>query len=116
MPHILAAENDLLIAEALARTGGDLTRAAALVNKTHVGRGGRTPVAATAPAVLAGMDYERDVELLTSSGAIGWWDRRRLSATMFNPGTFRQLPVPARELETLGLPVYSYGGVGQQDM
>ena len=73
LPHILAAENDLIIAEALARTGGDLTRAAALVNKTHVGRGGRTPVAATAPAVLAGVDYERDVELLATSGMLSLW-------------------------------------------
>ena len=101
----------------MARTGGDLTRAAALVNKTHVGRGGRTPVAATAPAVFAGVDYERDVELLNTSGMLSLWDRRRLSATMFNPGTLRHLPVPGRELETLGTASSTtFGGVGLPDM
>ena len=32
VPYVLAAENDLLIAEALVRTGGDLTRAASLMS------------------------------------------------------------------------------------
>ncbi|HEX6575745.1 MAG TPA: hypothetical protein VF042_12325, partial [Gemmatimonadaceae bacterium] len=40
VPYVLAAENDLLIAEALVRTGGDKARAASLINKTRGGRGG----------------------------------------------------------------------------
>jgi hypothetical protein len=113
LPHVLAAENDLMIAEALARTGGDLVRAAGLVNKTHVGRGGRTPVAALQGAVLAGVNYERDVELL-NTGGIALFDRRRVDGLQL--GTLRHLPVPGRELEALGKPLYTYGGVGQPDM
>ncbi len=43
----LAAESDLLEAEALVRTGGDLAKAAQLVNYTRVGRGGLTPLTGT---------------------------------------------------------------------
>ena len=111
--HVLAAENDLMIAEALVRTGGNLSRAAALVNKTHVGRGGRTPVATNPSALLAAIEYERDVELL-NTGGIALYDRRRVDGLM--AGTPRHLPVPARELETMGLPVYTFGGFGQPDM
>jgi hypothetical protein len=112
--NVLAAENDLMIAEAEARrAGGDLTRAAALVNKTHVTRGGRTAVAANQAAILAAIEYERDVELL-NTGGISLFDRRRVNG--IQNGTFRHLPIPARELEVLGLPVYTFGGVGLPDM
>jgi hypothetical protein len=112
LPHVLAAENDLMIAEALLRTGGDLTRAASLVNKTRVGRGALPPVAETPTALLAAIEYERDVELL-NTGAIALFDRRRVDG--IQTGTLRHFPVPATELEALGLPVYTFGGVGQPD-
>ncbi len=105
--HVLAAENDLMIAEALARTGGNLARAASLVNKTHVLRGGRAPVAASAAAVLAGVEYERDVELY-NTGGIALFDRRRVDG--LQPGTLRHLPVPAAELTVLGKSIYTHGG------
>lgn len=105
--YVLAAENDLMIAEALARTGGDLTRAAALVNKTRVTRGGLTAVAADAAAILAAVDYERDVELLNTSG-LSLFDARRFERLQI--GTMRHLPMPARELEILGRPIYTFGG------
>lgn len=113
--HIHQTENQLMIAEALARTNTDLTRAAAIVNETRVTRGGLAAVAAVQADILAAIDYERDVELL-NTGAISLYDRRRLSAAMFNAGTWRHLPVPARELEVLALPVYTFGGVGNPDM
>lgn len=109
VPYVLAAENDLMIAEALARTGGDLTRAAALVNKTRVTRGGLTAVAANQAAILAAVDYERDVELLNSNG-LSLFDRRRIDDVNFQAGTPRQLPIPAKELEVLGMPIYTFGG------
>lgn len=114
--YILAAENDLMIAEALVRTGGDLDRAATLINKTRVTRGGLTPAAAAdgAAALLAAIDYERDVELLNTNGIVSFADRRRFSTNMFNPGTIRHLPIPAQELGTLGLPLYTFGGVGAE--
>jgi len=30
-------------------------------------------------------------------------------------GTIRHLPIPAKELETLVLPIYTFGGVGKPD-
>jgi len=113
--HVSAAENDLMIAEALARTNTDLPRAQALVDKYRVTRGGLAAVAGDVPSLLAAIDYERDVELL-NTGGISLFDRRRLSAVMHNPGTFRHMPLPARELEVLQLPIYTFGGVGLPDM
>jgi starch-binding outer membrane protein, SusD/RagB family len=107
MPYVLAAENDLMIAEALVRTNGDLNRAATLVNKTRVTRGGLAPVAANSAALLAAISYERDVELLNTNG-LSLFDARRLE--QLQTGTFRQLPIPAKELETLRLPIYTFGG------
>lgn len=106
--YVLAAENDLMIAEALARTGGDLTRAAALVNKTRVTRGGLAPVAANAADILAAIDYERDVELLNTSAIVTFADARRFER--LQTGTMRHMPIPARELEILGVPIYTFGG------
>ena len=130
VPYVLAAENDLLIAEGLIRTGGDFNRAAALINKTRVGRGGLPPVSAATPKneLLGAIFYERDVELFDTGAAQGWFDRRRIDkdvtynglpiGNIWAPkggsnlqlGTPRHLPLPAKELETLGMPVYTYGG------
>lgn len=116
--YVLAAENDLMIAEALVRTGGDKARAATLINKTRVTRGGLTALTGgeTNTVLLDAIDYERDVELLNTSGTVTFADRRRYSATMFNPGTLRHLPIPAKELEVLNLPIYTFGGAGLPDM
>ena len=111
MPYVLAAENDLLIAEALARTGGDLSRAATLINKTRVTRGGLTPASAAdgATKLLQYIAYENDIELYSITN--GMYERRRLDNLQV--GTVRHLPVPAKELETLGLPIYTFGGATQ---
>jgi len=129
-PYVLVAENDLLIAEALVRTNGDLARAATLINKTRVGRGGLAPVSAATPKndLLGAIFYERDIELFDTGAGQGWFDRRRIDASVtynglaigniwaakggsnLQKGTPRQLPLPAKELETLGMKVYTYGG------
>jgi len=110
-PYTLAAENDLLIAEALCRTNGDLARAATLINKTRVGRGHLTPASAGdgAAKLLTYIAYEQDIELF--SVVNGLYQRRRLDNLQL--GTPRHLPVPAKELETLGLPIYTFGGATQ---
>ncbi len=115
VPYILKAENDLLIAEALVRTNGDLARAATLINNTRVTRGQLAPVTAASgsAALLNAIDYERDVELLMTNGMGLFHARIR---DRLQPGTFRHLPIPAKELETLQLPVYTFGGVGKPDM
>jgi hypothetical protein len=130
LPWVLAAENDLLIAEALVRTGGDKARAAALINKTRVGRGGLPALTAASSMndLLAAIFYERDIELMNTGAGLAWFDRRRIDPTLtynglpigntwgfrggsgLQKGTPRHLPVPAKELETLGVAVYTYGG------
>jgi hypothetical protein len=130
VPYVLQAENDLLIAEALVRTGGDLNRAATLINKTRVGRGGLPPVTAADAKndLLGAIFYEHDVELFDTGASQGWFNRRRIDATVtynglaigniwlakggsnLQKGSPRHLPLPAKELETLGMTVYTYGG------
>jgi SusD family. len=130
LPWVLPAENDLLIAEALVRTGGDKARAATLINKTRVGRGGLDPLtgASSNNDLLAAIFYERDIELMNTGAGQAWFDRRRIDPSLtynglpigntwafrggsgLQKGTPRHLPVPAKELETLGIPVYTYGG------
>jgi hypothetical protein len=130
VPYVLAAENDLLIAEALVRTNGDKARAATLINKTRVGRGGLPALtgASSNNDLLAAIFYERDVELFDTGAGLPLFDRRRIDTNLtyngipigntwgfrggnsLQKGTPRHLPVPAKELETLGIPVYTYGG------
>jgi hypothetical protein len=130
VPFVLPAENDLLIAEALVRTGGDKARAASLINTTRVGRGNLPALSGGSSAndLLAAIFYERDVELMGVGAGQGWFDRRRIDKNLtygsipigntwgfrggsgLQLGTPRHLPLPAKELETLGLPVYTYGG------
>jgi len=111
MPYILATENDLLKAEALVRTNGDLGAAATLINNTRVTRGHLAPMTAASgsAALLAAITYERVVELMGTSGTT-FFALRHDDA--LQAGTLRHLPVPAAELEQDGLPVYTFGGVG----
>jgi len=114
-PYLLAAENDLLLAEALVRTNGNLTQAADLINKTRVGRGKLAPVSAAdgAAKLLDAIFYERIIELFATS-ANEFFDVRRFEKGQ--PGMMRHIPIPARELETLGEKIYTFGGVGKPDM
>jgi hypothetical protein len=111
MPYMLAAENDLVKAEALVRTNGDLTLAAQLINNTRVTRGELTPMTAASgtTALLAAITYEREVETMGTS-AMTFFQLRHDDA--LQAGTLRHLPVPAAELENDGLPIYTFGGVG----
>lgn len=112
-PYLLAAESDLVHAEALIRSGGSLATAASLINITRVGRGNLPPATAAdgAATLLADIDYERDVELLSTDG-FTLFQRRHVDG--LQPGTVHQLPIPAKELETLGLPIYTFGGIGNE--
>lgn len=113
VPYLLAAESDLVRAEAIIRSGGDLATAASLINKTRVGRGNLPAATAAdgAAGLLADIDYERDIELLNTSG-FTLFQRRHVDG--LRPGTWRHLPIPAKELETLSLPIYTFGGEGKE--
>jgi hypothetical protein len=114
-PLFLKAENDLLWAEGLIRTNGDLAQAAQLINNSRVTRGQLAPATAGdgATELLNKLYYERQVELFNTSG-VELYDARRTDR--LEPGTVRHLPVPAKELEVLALPIYTFGGVGKPDM
>jgi starch-binding outer membrane protein, SusD/RagB family len=108
-PMVLAAENDLIWAEALIRgPTPNLAQAATLINKTHVGRGGLTPSTGT----LADLQYEQDVELLGSNDA-PYYNQRRIDG--LEPLTPHEMPVPAKELGVLGIALYTCGGANHPD-
>jgi hypothetical protein len=111
VPYILAAESDLAKAEALVRTNGDLTLASQLINNTRVNRGKLPAVSATSgtAALLSAITYERVVETMATNG-FTFFQLRHDDA--LQNGTLRHMPVPAQELETLALPIYTFGGVG----
>lgn len=110
-PMVLAAENDLLWAEALIRgPTPNLATAATLINKTRVGRGGLTAAAATDANLLQELQYEQDVELMGSNGA-PFFNQRRIDN--LEPLTPHEMPVPAQELGVLGIcsgSCYTWGG------
>lgn len=109
VPVISRAENDLLWAEGLIRSGGSLATAATLINNTRVTRGGLS--AATAADGVAGLltklQYEQDIELI-GLGDVVYFNRRRIDG--LQALTPRQMPVPAKELQVLGKTLYTYGG------
>lgn len=114
-PAMITAENDLMWAEALVRTGGDKAKAVALINNTRVTRGKLAPatIANTTAELLAYIRYERMLELYGTSVYTGWGDARRdETIKQYAP---RSMPVPAQELQTLGLPVYTFGGSTNPD-
>ncbi len=111
VPYLLAAESDLIRAEALIRSGGSLQTAADLINKTRVGRGNLPPATAAdgSATLLNYISYERDVEITNTSGTTLYW-RRAVTDQPLQAGTACQIPIPAKELETLALPIYTFGG------
>ncbi|HEV8355437.1 MAG TPA: hypothetical protein VGQ17_01595 [Gemmatimonadales bacterium] len=129
--------NDLLWAEGLLRTTGPSVTVAALINNSHVGRGGLLPVSAvdTKDNLLKALFYEWHAELV-SMAPDHFWNARRLTKTslisaganpwavnqqtyepegayVWNPlwgGTPRSMPIPAKDLILLRLELYTFGG------
>jgi len=112
------AENDLLIAEALIRTGGSVAQAVEIINETRVGKGGLDPLQAGDPieTIKQKLYYERFVETLMTYPLGGYFDRRRtdVEGMGLRPGTVRQFPVPYQELKVHGMDVYTFGGEGNE--
>lgn len=111
MPALLQAENDLMHAEALIRTGGDKNLAADLINRTRVGRGQLTPLTGgeSDAVMLNAVKYEKMIELLNTWGGRELAEARRWEGWL-REGAFRQLPIPAAELVLLDIPIYTFGG------
>lgn len=108
-------DNALMMAEAMARTGNVAGAAAILNDPAHprVGMGELPEVPADLNAVLDAIFYERDIELFHNGYLISFCDMRRRDK--LQRGTPLHYPVPGRELETLEMPVYTFGGWGNAD-
>jgi hypothetical protein len=125
---IAKAEVDLLKAEALIRLGR-AAEAVPLINATRVANGQLPPVTVDGPPADANcvprkfssgacgslwdaLIHERNMELSVTYGAMTWWNARGLGLLM--EGTMLHFPVHGTELENLGLPLYTTGGIGGQ--
>lgn len=119
MAHTLQAENDLMFAEAVARTNdtGNYTEAANRINETRVDRGSLTPITSADFATSAALDailYEREIELFHSGFMQDMGDQRRLGKQQ--PGSMIHYPVPAKELLILQKEIYTFGGTSNAKM
>lgn len=108
-PMMEVEEMDLLKAEAYLRMG-QAAAAVPLINNTRVTRGQLPPALATESTdeLMRKMQYEKRIELFVVSFGNHFFDARGWGRLL--PGTPLHLPVPARELETLSLPLYTFGG------
>jgi hypothetical protein len=131
-----ADENRLYRAEAMLRKGR-IAEAAQLINvtRTRAQRVGTTTFPTNLPPITAAgvvpevngqcvprrasgecgniwdaLQYERDIELVGIEPTRIWMDRRGFGA--LRDGVWTELPIPARYLTSLGVPTYSFGGVG----
>lgn len=123
LPELLNREVKLLKAEGLFRTG-DLAGAAAIINETRVTNGKLNATNAAGlntscvPRLPDGscgnlfemLKWEKRVEVWETSLGDWFFDSRGWGDLV--AGTPIQLPVPGAELEVLGLPAYTFGGVG----
>lgn len=124
-PALTVTEMDLLKAEALIRLNR-ADEAVPLINKTRVANGGLPEVTVDGPPDEQGcvprklsgacgslwdaLRYEKRIEGLGVSGVVAFFDARGWQTLPVN--TFVHLPVPGRELQTMQLPLYTFGGPG----
>jgi len=122
MPAFLAADNDLLKAEAFLETGKKADAIAIINAGTRVTRGNLPPIdgGASDGEVRQAIRYERAIELNSASPLNLWTERRRWGPRQnfrevtalggLQIGTPAQLPVPADELGVQELAPYNFGG------
>jgi hypothetical protein len=122
-PEVTNTEKRLLAAEAHFWLG-NLAQSAALINETRVGNGGLPPVSAsyspTPPNCVprlpngqcGGLFEALKWEWRMESYYVGFgtWYFNSRGWNDLPEGSFLHLPVPARDLQNFGLPVYTTGG------
>lgn len=111
IPYMTLIEMDLIRAEAYLRGhGGSKQAAVDLINKSRVGNGEMPPVTAdmSDAALMAAMQYEKRIEMFSMASGSHYFDARGWGRLV--TGTPLNLPMPALELETLGFPIYTFGG------
>lgn len=125
IPVFRLSEHDFMRAEALLHLGGNSAEIAALLDKTHVTNGGYpsaaglpvgdinntpNPIHENGATLWSVLKYEKKIELLGTWSGLQFWDNRGWGD--LTPLTPIHFPVPARELQFLLLPNYSFGGGG----
>jgi hypothetical protein len=126
-PVVTVAEMDLIKAEGLIRLGR-AAEAVALINKTRVANGELPPVTVAGPPDQPGcvprkldgscgslwdaLRYEKLIELVGVNGITSYFDARGWQT--LPQDTPIHFPIPGRELATLQLPNYTFGGPGGQ--
>jgi hypothetical protein len=123
--HMTTVEMQLIKAEGLLRTAGPSQGVVDIINATRVGNGQLTP-ATTGESPSDMMDkliYEKRIEGFLLCGGCAFFDRRGFGPLAPTGPDFHQglvegtplhFPIPGRELERLGLPYYTFGGVGAE--
>jgi len=109
------AENELIKAEAMFRTG-DKAGAISVINAgTRTTRGELAPLSSSISDedLLKAIFYERDIELICTGFGIAYYDMRRRD--MLQYGTMLHFPLPAKDLSVMGIPEYTFGGVENAD-
>lgn len=113
-PTVMAAENDMIRAEARAYTN-DLVGAAAIINAgTRSTRGKLAPVAANLNDIMKAIHHERHVEMYTTGMGLQFFAMRKND--LLQKGTPLHLPIPAGILQTMGLAeFYTFGTTSKAD-
>lgn len=123
--YMTTEEMNLTKAEALLRLSGPSQDVADLINATRVSRG-ELPAALATESATALMDkliYEKRIETFAACTGCAYFDRRGwgpLAPTgpEFHhghvEGTPLHFPIPGKELEVLRMPIYTFGGVGNE--
>jgi hypothetical protein len=124
VPLMTTTEMDLYKAEAQLRLNQPAA-AAELINRTRVARGKLPPITTTGASgadcvprkadgtcgdLMDALMYEKRIEAFGVASGGAFFDARGWGILV--PGTQLHFPVPARELETLGVLNYTFGGAG----
>lgn len=124
-PTMTVDEMMLLKAEALIRLGR-AAEAVPLINRTRVANGELPPVTTSGPpeapdcvprkvngacgSLWDALTYEKNLEMHAVEGGVAFYDARGWG--ILQEGTPIHMPVPGRELDNLGVGLYTFGGVG----
>jgi hypothetical protein len=114
-PEFYTNELELIKAEAYARMN-DMGQAITILNASSRSTRGNLPnlsASSTQDQVLDAVFYERDIELFVAGFGGSFFDMRRTDR--LQKGTVMNFPIPSKELNVLGIDVYSFGGEDNAD-
>lgn len=125
MVDMTTVEMDLLRAEGLLRTNGSTAEVADLINRTRVSNGELPAASESDPvgswddwqdpspeaSLWAKLKHEKRLETFGTGVGLAYFDDRGWNDLV--RGTHLHLPIPGRELLTLQMEIYTFGGGGE---